>query len=85
MGIDADPKLTLSPALREKATYLGTVLSSFPEASRASSALLEKLLGVKRIEGQTERIGEERVAERDAAVTAGSSGRWSKRTGLRWA
>ena len=70
MGIDADPRLTLSPGLQEKVTYLGTVLSSFPEASRASEAVLEKLLGIKRIERQTERIGEERVAERDAAVTA---------------
>jgi hypothetical protein len=70
LGIDTDPRLTLSPSLQEKVTYLGTVLSSFPEASRASQALLEKLLGIKRIERQTERIGEERVAERDAAVTA---------------
>ena len=56
--------------MQEKATFLGTVLSSFPEASRASEVLLQKILGVKRIERQTERIGEERVAERDADVAA---------------
>ena len=33
--------------MQEKATFLGTVLSSFPEASRASGVLLQKILGVK--------------------------------------
>ena len=33
------------------------MLSSFPEASRASEVLAQKILGVKRIERQTERIG----------------------------
>lgn len=61
---------TLSPDLQEKLTYLGTVLSSFPEAHRATEAVLEEVFGIKRIERLTERIGGERVAERAAAVEA---------------
>lgn len=68
MGLEADE--TLSPALLEKATCLGTVLSSFPEAHRASETLLEQALGIKRIERLTERIGTERVAQRDAETLA---------------
>jgi hypothetical protein len=51
------------------------VLSSFPQAQAASEQLLEVTLGVKRIERLTERIGAERVAQRDAAVEA-----WRQRT-----
>ena len=68
MGLDADE--TLSPALLEKATCLGTVLSSFPQAHKASDHLLEQVLGIKRIERLTERIGGERVAQRDAETAA---------------
>lgn len=57
---------TLSPALLEKASCLGTVLSSFPQAHQAGQRLLEQVLGIKRIERLTERIGGERVRERDA-------------------
>jgi hypothetical protein len=46
------------------------VLSSFPQAHKASEELLEQVLGIKRIERLTERIGGERVAQRDAE-TAG--------------
>lgn len=49
---------------------MGTVLSSFPAAHEASRTLLEKVLGVKRIERVTERIGAERVVERDAQTAA---------------
>ena len=51
-------------------SYLGTVLSSFPQAQAAAETVLETVLNVKRIERLTERIGAERVAERDAAVRA---------------
>lgn len=61
---------TLSPSLLEKASVLGTVLSSFPAAHRASAELLERVLGIKRIERLTERIGTERVAQRDAETEA---------------
>lgn len=56
-------------------SYLGTVLSSFPQAQAAAETVLEAVLGVKRIERLTERIGAERVVERDATVTA-----WQQRT-----
>jgi hypothetical protein len=46
--------------------YLGTVLSSFPEAHHAMEQVLGQVLGIKRIERLTERIGWERVEERDA-------------------
>lgn len=68
MGLDTDE--TLSPELLEKASCLGTVLSSFPQAHRASERLLEQVLGIKRIERLTERIGGERVSQRDAETAA---------------
>ena len=51
------------------------MLSSFPEAHRATAILLENVFGVKRIERLTERIGRERIVERDADVEA-----WRRRT-----
>lgn len=45
------------------------MLSSFPQAHRASEQLLEQVLGIKRIERLTERIGGERVLQRDAETT----------------
>lgn len=68
MGLDVDE--TLSPSLLEKASLLGTVLGSFPQAQQASRQLLDTVLGIKRIERLTERIGEERVAQRDAQTEA---------------
>lgn len=68
MGLNVDE--TLSPQLLEKACCLGTVLSSFPQAHAASTRLLEQVLGIKRIERLTERIGDERVAQRDAETAA---------------
>lgn len=61
--------------LQKKTSYLGTVLSSFPQAQASTEQVLETVLNVKRIERLTERIGAERVAERDAAVSE-----WLKRT-----
>lgn len=68
MGIDVDQ--TLSPALSDKVTYIGTILPSFPQASQAIQKLLELPVGTKRVERLTERIGEERVAQREATTTA---------------
>ena len=50
-------------------TYIGTILPSFPQASQAIQKLLELPLKTKRVERLTERIGEERVAQRDARTT----------------
>jgi hypothetical protein len=60
----------LSPTLIQKTVHLGTLLRSFPQASVASKSLLDLKLTTKRIERLTERIGQERVAERDAQVAA---------------
>lgn len=49
-------------------SYLGTLLQSFPDGEKAIDKLLELTLGRKRIERLTERIGAERVAERNAEV-----------------
>jgi len=46
------------------------MLRSFPQARVASESLLDLQLTTKRIERLTERIGQERVAERDAQVAA---------------
>ena len=68
LGLDVDQ--SLSPELLEKATCLGTILSSFPQAHAASARLLEQVLGIKRLQRLTERIGVERVAQRDVQTEA---------------
>ena len=66
MGLRPDE--SLSPTLIEKVVYLGATLRSFPQAEQAAATLLELPLTSKRIERVTQRIGAERVAERDAQV-----------------
>jgi len=66
LGISVDE--ALSPSLQEKVSYVGTLLHSFPAGESAIHKLLELTLGRKRIERLTERIGTERVGERDAEV-----------------
>jgi len=68
LGLDVDE--TLSPTLLEKGSLLGTILCSFPAAHEASEGLLERVLGTKRIERLTERVGDERVEQRDAETEA---------------
>lgn len=60
----------LSPSLLQQVSYLGVLLKSFPQGSLAAEKLLEFVLGSKRIERITERIGWERVAQREAEVAA---------------
>lgn len=66
MGVSIDEPL--SPSLQEKVSYLGTLLQSFPDGEQAIRKLLEMTLGRKRIERLTERIGTERVDERNAEI-----------------
>jgi hypothetical protein len=66
LGIRHDE--TLSPSLADKVSYLGTLLSSFPAGETAIQKLLEMTLGRKRIERLTERIGGERIRERQAEI-----------------
>ncbi|MDA1015421.1 MAG: hypothetical protein O3A00_13340 [Planctomycetota bacterium] len=59
----------LSPAMIEKTSYIGTLLKSFRLGEVAMAKLLELVLGKKRIERLTERIGAERVDMAQAEVT----------------
>lgn len=54
----------------EHITYLGTKLPSFRDAHEALDVLLRRQIGLKRVERVTERIGGERVAQREADVAA---------------
>jgi hypothetical protein len=68
LGVDVDQEL--SPSLVEKLVYCATLLKSFQQTDVAFEKLLGLNLGRKRIERITERIGAERVHQRDAAVEA---------------
>ncbi len=54
-------------AVLEKIVYAGTVCVSF---AQGSEVLAELAVSAKQVERVTERIGRERVAERDEAVAA---------------
>ena len=56
--------------MQEKITYAGTVCRSFAQGSDALQKLADFPIPPKQVERVTERIGGERVAERDAAVAA---------------
>jgi hypothetical protein len=64
---------SLSPALLERVTYLGTKLPSFHDAFEAVSKLLRTTIREKRVERTTERIGGERIVQREHEISA-----WSK-------
>lgn len=68
MAVDED----LSPALMEKVAYLGAKLPSFRDAHEALGVLLRIQIGLKRVERTTERIGTERVTERESQIEAWS-------------
>lgn len=53
-------------------TWLGTRLPSFRDAHEALGVLSRANISQKRVERQTERIGEERVAQREAEIEAWS-------------
>jgi hypothetical protein len=56
--------------LLQKITYAGTAGRSFAEASATLHHLADLAVGPKQVERVTERIGAERVAERDAQAAA---------------
>ena len=56
--------------MQQKITYAGTVSRSFAEGSELLERLAEVPVSAKQVERVTRRIGGERVAERDAEVTA---------------
>ena len=59
----------LSPSILQKITFLGTKLPSFHDAFEATSKLLRMKICEKRVERITERIGGERVAQREDAIS----------------
>jgi hypothetical protein len=54
----------------EKIVYAGTMSHSFAQASQSLDKLAELSVSAKQVERLTERIGEERVVQRDEAVAA---------------
>lgn len=66
MGLRIDEDL--SPAVMRKIVHLATKLGSFDSAADSVSETLEIDLKTKRVERFTERIGLERVAERNLSV-----------------
>ena len=66
MGLDVDQEL--SPSLQQKLVCVGVLLKSFPQGEAAVQKLLELAVGRKRLERLTERIGAERVRDREREV-----------------
>jgi hypothetical protein len=59
-----------SPTALRKVTYAGTQAASFPQGARDLQELAELEVSPERVRRATERIGAERVAERDAQAAA---------------
>lgn len=59
-----------SPTALKKVVYAGTQAASFPQGSRDLKELAELEVSPERVRRATERIGDERVAERDAQAAA---------------
>ena len=59
-----------SPTALKKVVYAGTQATSFPQGSRDLKELAELDISPERVRRATERIGKERVAERDAQAAA---------------
>lgn len=68
MGLDVD--YDFSPTAWKKVTYAGTQSASFPQGSRDLKELAELDVSPERVRRATERIGDERVAERDTQAAA---------------
>lgn len=62
------PEETLSPALLKKVVHAGTKGPSFKYATEDVEVLAERPISEQRVRRATVKIGDERVAERDAAV-----------------
>jgi len=67
LGID---RSELSPELQRKVVYAGTQGGSFPQGSADLAEYLDLHINAKQVERVTERIGQQRCTERDAAVAA---------------
>jgi hypothetical protein len=67
LGID---QTETSPALQQKIVYAGIVSRSFAAASTTLEHLADLPVDAKQVERLTEAVGNERVAQRDAATAA---------------
>jgi hypothetical protein len=65
LGID---RSGLSPELQRKVVYAGTTSGSFEQGSEDLAVYMKLQINAKQVERVTERIGQERCGERDAAV-----------------
>jgi hypothetical protein len=65
LGLD---RCGASPAVQQKIVYAGAQATSFVQAKRDLEQLADLQVGAKQVERVTERIGHERLAQRDAAV-----------------
>jgi hypothetical protein len=65
LGID---QTETSPALQQKIAYAGITSRSFAQASDSLEHLADLVVDPKQVERLTERIGQERVAERDSST-----------------
>ena len=68
LGLDVD--YDFSPTALKKVVYAGTQATSFPQGSRDLKELAELDVSPERVRRATERIGQERVAERDAQAVS---------------
>jgi hypothetical protein len=68
LGLDVD--YDYSPTALKKVVYAGAQATSFPQGSRDLKYLAELDVSPERVRRATERIGKERVAERDAQSAA---------------
>ena len=68
LGLDVD--YDYSPTVWRKIAYSGSQSASFAQASRDLKTLAEVDISAERVRRATERIGDERVAERDAQAAA---------------
>lgn len=77
MGIE--PEATVSPGVLKKVVHAGARATSFRQASEDLCELAEVEVSIDRVCRLTERIGEERVAERQAEAAAWQALSWPER------
>jgi hypothetical protein len=67
LGLD---RTGFSPCVQQKIVYAGVATTSYEQASRHLTALAELTVEPKPVERLVQRIGQERIDQRDAAVAA---------------
>jgi hypothetical protein len=67
-ALGVEPDSNVSPAILKKMVYAGSHATSFQQASKDLEALAETKISTGRVRRATEKIGDERVQQRDAQV-----------------